>query len=139
MNHNDLNAARHTLRFAVGVASAFVFLCFSDSLFGADALKTSEAWQRVPADLRYDRITIPEAENAFPLWQQAAEKFVQFHGDAESLETFTAAWNEKSDFPGGVAKELIISWLDRNRDALNLLDAGLKRSRCQFPRSNPKM
>ncbi|GAG25391.1 unnamed protein product, partial [marine sediment metagenome] len=44
-----------------------------------------------------------------------------------------AVAQEDAPFPGGEAGERLAEWLDKNREALDLLDKGIARGRCQFP------
>lgn len=89
---------------------------------------------RVHPDLRYARVPIPDARNAFPLWAQAAGLMVdEYDGGVSDALTDVEGEFERNRFPAGEAGRRLEAWLERNKQALDLLEAGLARGSCQVP------
>lgn len=88
--------------------------------------------EQVPAEVRYRRTPIPDAQNAFPLWERAGKTFIALDApDAETL--IDSVIDETRGLPAGPEGERIGVWLAKNRECLAHFDAGTKRGRCQFP------
>ena len=82
--------------------------------------------------MRYERVPVPDEKNAFPLWSKAIEKLVEPEG-TEVQEPFLQALDLRGPLPTGGAARLLSDWLQENGEALDLIDAGIERGRCQFP------
>ena len=81
--------------------------------------------------LRYERVPIADEKNAFPLWQEAAEKLERVPPLEPKL--LRRALDEEEPFPGGAEGRLLSEWIAANERALELFDAGIAREWCQFP------
>lgn len=94
--------------------------------------RRSTLLEQVPAEVRYQRTPIPDAQNAFPLWERAGKTFVALDApDAEAL--IDSALDETRGLPADPEGGRINVWVERNRECLAHFDAGTKRGRCQFP------
>ena len=91
-----------------------------------------ELLKHVHPDVRYERVTLPGAENAFLLWEQALDTYVAPDGPV-LLQAHQQALDEDAAFPQGVPGQRLAEWLGRNREASDLLDKGIALGKCQFP------
>ena len=92
----------------------------------------AEALRHVDPIILYERVPIPDEENAFPLWVKAFEKLVEVE-DKRLDAAFREAVVGDAPFPEGDLGRGLAEWLRTNEEALALVDEGIKRGRCQFP------
>ncbi len=93
--------------------------------------RIAEALENADPILRYKRVPLPDEENAFPLWKEAAGKRVRAGEDLR--EALSKALDEYEPFPEGDDGRRLSEWMEKNAEALALFDAGIARGRCQFP------
>lgn len=82
--------------------------------------------------VRYKRILLPDDQNAYLLWSQAFQELVGIK-DPQLSESMCEALEEDSPFPSEDVGSRLKEWIEQNDRGLQLIDAGLKRGKCQFP------
>jgi hypothetical protein len=89
----------------------------------------------------YHRLPLPDEENAYPLWVEACQCSVpppRLSSDEEVPGLNTAgcgpAWSsDQPGLPEGEDGARLLVWIEQNRRALDLIEAGIDRGRLQFP------
>lgn len=90
--------------------------------------------------LVYTRVPLPDAENAYPLWQEAARWRVTGKLDPPADDqqdcvegTCFTTWRDKEPtWPEGEFGVRLIKLIEHNGPALKLLDLGIERGKLQF-------
>jgi hypothetical protein len=100
-------------------------------------MSVEELLQHVPPEVLYRRVPLAEDENALGPWREAIASYVGPGEDVQKL------WDEAFDgrgdtvkpavFPGGPEGDPIRKVLQQNQRTLELLEAGVRRGRFQFP------
>lgn len=91
----------------------------------------AEILKDVDPTLIYERVPIPDEENAWPLWAEAMEKLVAPDETVKKLGWL--ALKEEASWPEGKSGRRLEHLVAANREALERVDAGLRRGRCQYP------
>lgn len=123
------------LRGVVSLAAALVLLLGCERR--ATKGELTEVLKEFPAILSYERVPLAAEKNAFVLWQRAFEKTSYFK-EKELEKTFYAAFFPWQGLPKGNARKQLDEWLAKSGEALDLLDAGIRLGRCQFPKLRGK-
>jgi len=88
----------------------------------------------IPTDLRIEFKVVPAEENAILEWRKAAA--VETRPDAKLAESQSFCWKPTAAKPSEVQLDALRSWVGRNREALKLFEASLKKKRAQWPESD---
>jgi hypothetical protein len=111
-------------------------ILFCVNAFSADGFSEPEAalLKYVVPGFRFQRLPIPDDQNAFVKWHKAAMELVL--PDEEEKKVFDlACGNEFNSLPTGDDLKLLHRWLQKNDTALKLFEEGSQRPRCRFPGS----
>jgi hypothetical protein len=97
-------------------------------------MAVEELLKHVHPDAVYRRQPLPDDQNALGPWREAVKAFVPPDRDDPLWGSLIYGEDGKSvAFPAGAEGERLRMWLDRNRSALDLLEAGIQRGRLQLP------
>jgi hypothetical protein len=85
--------------------------------------------------IAYRREPVPDSANALPLWRAAAQATVAIERSEEACDAESASCSATDEVPAPSPDELKrrSDAIDKNRKALELIDAGIERGRLQFP------
>ena len=92
----------------------------------------------VPVDARYERRLIPDADNALPLLVEAARHFRDYDqtGSVFADLMYGRDDGQPAEMPTGDDYDRVNGVLEANRQAFQLIDAGIRRSTLQMPPVN---
>ena len=85
----------------------------------------------IPPDLRIEVKEVPAEENAIVEWRKAA--VLEERADARLAESQSFCWKPGASKPSEADLDALRSWVRRNRDALKLFEASLKKPKAQWP------
>lgn len=88
-----------------------------------------EIVELIPPAARYQPVPLSDADNAYGLWEEAAENYVNF----DDLKLSPYFWSDTKTFPRGELGREVKAWLDANRDVIELYRAGARRRGWQLP------
>lgn len=89
----------------------------------------------LPERLRYERVALADEANALGPWQAAIAKYraMEFTSPGVSLLLYGCMEEETPQPPTEEDWREVEAWISANAEAIELLDAGIKRGRLQLP------
>ena len=85
----------------------------------------------IPPDLRVEFKAAPSEENAIFEWRKAAA--LEERADARLAELQVFCWNQGAPKPSDQDLDALRSWVQRNREALRVFEASLRKPKAQWP------
>jgi hypothetical protein len=104
-------------------------------------MSLDELLKHVPPEVIYRRVPLPDEKNALGPWRQAVTKFVKPENGSDEEDLWgTLIYGEgkvgeakPKAFPAGDEGKPLRELLEKNREALELLEEGIRRGRLQLP------
>jgi hypothetical protein len=103
-----------------------LWLCLGSSITVNAASKSADDKPAIPPDLFFESRPIRNDDNAIYLWRSAANSMLK--PDDQISEAISYAWKPEAVSPSDEEHDAIRHWLDKNRDALRLMEASLKKT-----------
>lgn len=91
----------------------------------------------VPEELRYQRISIPDEENAVTDWLKATPLLVPLEGPAKAM--VRVAWTPGAKPPPPEEWAPVAAWVKQQADVLRLIEDGLRKPKAQWPLRRPEV
>ncbi len=113
---------------------AFFLVCVSTGI--AAAQSHTEERPEIPADLYFEFQSVRPEDNAIINWRRAAE--VEVPLDAKLTQIVEFCWTPGARRPSNEDLDTLRSWVRRDREALDLFDGSLTKSKAQWPEQNPQ-
>lgn len=106
------------------------------SVTGWSASAPKDGKPAIPPDLFFEYKPVPAGENAIINWRQAAKVEVALND--KQKQTIKFCWTPAAREPLANDLDDLRAWLKRNKEALDLIDASLKKAKAQWPERNPQ-
>ncbi len=103
------------------------------ALAGA-ATVSKDAKPPIPPDLFFEYPYVADDENAIINWRRAAQILVPL--EEKEREIIAYCWTPGAKTPSNEYRNQLETWLRRNKEALELFEASLKKPKAQWPERN---
>lgn len=104
------------------------------SAFAEAATVSQDAKPPIPSDLFFEYPYVADDDNAIINWRRAAQILIPL--EEKEKEVLAYCWTPEAKTPSNEDRNRLEVWLRRNKDALELFEASLKKPKAQWPERN---